>query len=67
ERALQRLDVKAEECLYVGDHPENDVLGSEQVGILGVWKKDSFWGNFKHSRIVDDLLEVLSFLEVEIK
>ncbi|UNP75940.1 HAD family hydrolase [Bacillus nitratireducens] len=66
ERALQKLNVKAEECLYVGDHPENDVLGSEQVGILGVWKRDSFWGDFEHSRVVDDLLEVLSFLEAEI-
>ena len=53
--------MKAEECLYVGDHPENDVLGSEQVGILGVWKRDSFWSDFEHSRVVDDLLEVLSF------
>jgi putative hydrolase of the HAD superfamily len=43
------------------------VLGSEQVGILGVWKRDSFWGDFEHSRVVDDLLEVLSFLEVEKK
>lgn len=59
--------MKAEECLYVGDHPENDVLGSEQVGILGVWKRDSFWDDFEHSRVVDDLLEVLSFLEVETK
>ncbi|MFK4427341.1 MULTISPECIES: HAD family hydrolase [Bacillus] len=67
ERALQKLNVKAEECLYVGDHPENDVLGSEQVGILGVWKRDLFWGDFEHPRVVDDLLEVLSFLEVEIK
>ncbi|ABK87557.1 TPA: HAD family hydrolase [Bacillus cereus] len=67
ERALKKLDVKAEECLYVGDHPENDVLGSEQVGILGVWKRDSFRGDFEHSRVVDDLLEVLSFLEVETK
>ena len=67
ERALKKLDVKAAECLYVGDHPENDVLGSEQVGILGVWKRDSFWGDFEHSRVVDDLLEVLSFLEVEMK
>ena len=24
------------------NHPENDVLGSEQVGILGVWKKIRF-------------------------
>ncbi|WP_166703445.1 HAD family hydrolase [Bacillus albus] len=67
ERALKKLDVKATECLYVGDHPENDVLGSERVGILGVWKRDSFWGDFEHSRVVDDLLEVLSFLEVETK
>ncbi|MCC2327641.1 MULTISPECIES: HAD family hydrolase [Bacillus cereus group] len=67
ERALKKLDVKSIECLYVGDHPENDVLGSEQVGILGVWKRDSFWGDFEHSRMVNDLLEVLSFLEVEMK
>ncbi|CAM4161691.1 MULTISPECIES: HAD family hydrolase [Bacillus cereus group] len=67
ERALQKLDVKASECLYVGDHPENDVLGSERIGILGVWKRDSFWDDFEHPRIVNDLLEVLSFLEVETK
>ncbi|MBL3819108.1 HAD-IA family hydrolase [Bacillus sp. BSL6] len=67
ERALKKLDVKATECLYVGDHPENDVLGSEQVGIIGVWKRDSFWGDFEHPRIVNDLLEVLSFLDVAIQ
>ncbi|MCU5380762.1 HAD family hydrolase [Bacillus cereus] len=67
ERALQKLDVKATKCLYVGDHPENDVLGSERVGILGVWKRASFWDDFEHPRVVNDLLEVLSFLEVEMK
>ncbi|EJQ50248.1 HAD hydrolase, family IA [Bacillus cereus BAG5X1-1] len=67
KRALHKLNIKAEECLYVGDHPENDVLGSEQVGILGVWKRDLFWGDFEHSRVVDDLLEVLSFLELKVK
>jgi putative hydrolase of the HAD superfamily len=65
ERALQNLNVKAEECIYVGDHPENDVLGAKNVGIRGVWKRDLFWVDFEHSRVVDDLLEVLSFLEVE--
>ncbi|HDR7959256.1 HAD family hydrolase [Bacillus wiedmannii] len=67
ERALQKLDVKAAECLYVGDHPENDVLGSERVGILGVWKRDLFWGDFEHPRTVNALLEVLSFVEVKMK
>ncbi|SIR52816.1 putative hydrolase of the HAD superfamily [Bacillus cereus] len=67
ELALQKLDVKAAECLYVGDHPENDVLGSERVGILGVWKRDLFLGDFEHPRTVNDLLEVLSFVEIELK
>ncbi|WP_144612148.1 HAD family hydrolase [Bacillus cereus] len=67
ERALHKLDVKATECLYVGDHPENDVLASERVGILGVWKRDSFLDGFEHPRVVNDLLEVLSFLEVKMK
>ncbi|PHA61412.1 HAD family hydrolase [Bacillus wiedmannii] len=67
ERALQKLDVKAAECLYVGDHPENDVLGSERVGILGVWKRDLFLGDFEHPRTVNALLEVLSFVEVKMK
>ncbi len=67
ERALQKLDVKAAECLYVGDDPENDVLGSERVGILGVWKRDLFWSDFEHPRVVNDLLEVLSFVEIELK
>lgn len=67
ERALKKLDVRTTECLYVGDHPENDVLSSERVGILGVWKRDSFWGDFEHPRIVKDLLEVLSFLDVDIQ
>ncbi|HDR7667830.1 TPA: HAD family hydrolase [Bacillus wiedmannii] len=67
ELALQKLDVKAAECLYVGDHPENDVLSSERVGILGVWKRDLFLGDFEHPRTVNDLLEVLSFVEIELK
>ncbi|KEK24603.1 HAD family hydrolase [Bacillus gaemokensis] len=65
ERALQRLNVPAEECIYVGDHPKNDVIGAENAGISAVWKKDLFWGNFEHSRVALDLLEVLSFVKLE--
>ncbi|MBC6971346.1 HAD family hydrolase [Bacillus sp. Xin] len=62
ERALQQLNVTAKECIYVGDHPENDVIGAENTGITTIWKKDSFWEGFEHSRVARDLLEVLSFL-----
>lgn len=62
ERALQQLNVTAKECIYVGDHPEKDVIGAENAGITAIWKKDSFWEGFEHSRVARDLLEVLSFL-----
>ncbi|MBY0599930.1 HAD family hydrolase [Bacillus bingmayongensis] len=65
ERALQRLNVKPNECIYVGDHPENDVIGAENAGITAVWKKNSFWGDFEHSHVARDLLEVLSFVKLE--
>ncbi|PDY44164.1 HAD family hydrolase [Bacillus pseudomycoides] len=64
ERALKQLNVQSEECIYVGDHPENDVTGAENAGIPAVWKKDSFWGEFEHSRVVENLLEVLSFVKL---
>lgn len=64
ERALRQLNVKPEECIYVGDHPENDVIGAENAGIAAVWKKDSFWEGFEHSRVAHDLLEVLSFIKI---
>ncbi|WIY60764.1 HAD family hydrolase [Bacillus arachidis] len=62
ERALKQLNVQAEECIYVGDHPENDVMGAEKAGMTAVWKKDSFWKDFEHSHAVRDLLEILSFV-----
>ncbi|MEY8348939.1 HAD family hydrolase [Bacillus cereus] len=64
ERALRQLNVKPEECIYVGDHPENDVIGAENAGIAAVWKKDSFWEGFEHPRVARDLLEVLSFIKI---
>lgn len=33
----KRLNMKPEEIIYVGDHPENDVDGSRGVGFIPVW------------------------------
>lgn len=63
-RVLKRLDVKAEETVYVGDHPENDVLGARNAGMHAIWKKDVFWGqNFTDEHAVDDLKELLSSID----
>jgi putative hydrolase of the HAD superfamily len=37
--ALKHLDLKAEDCIYIGDHPVNDVDGAHQAGMKTIWMK----------------------------
>jgi len=62
-RALKALDVSAEESVYIGDHPGNDVLGARGAGVHAVWKKDAFFdGNFTDSYVIEDLKELLNVI-----
>jgi HAD superfamily hydrolase (TIGR01549 family) len=35
--AMQHAGVSANECIHVGDHPEQDVLAAQQLGFKTVW------------------------------
>lgn len=62
-RALEKLGVTPEESLYVGDHPENDVIGAQNVGMNAVWKKDSFWSDpYTIEQSIDNLEELLDLV-----
>ena len=37
--ALERLQLSAEECVYIGDHPVNDIEGASKVGMKTIWIK----------------------------
>ena len=37
EMALSELNVRAEEAVFVGDHPVNDIQGAADVGMQTVW------------------------------
>jgi putative hydrolase of the HAD superfamily len=58
KRALDQMKVSANESLFVGDHPENDVKASQNIGMKGIWMKDSQQGNFETKYIIDDLAEL---------
>ncbi|QFT89031.1 Pyrimidine 5'-nucleotidase YjjG [Bacillus sp. THAF10] len=58
KRALEKLNVSANESIFVGDHPENDVKAAQKVGMKGIWKKDFQWEDVKADIIVDDLAEL---------
>lgn len=62
-RVLEKLGVTPEESLYVGDHPENDVIGAQNVGMNAVWKKDPFWSDsYTFEQSIDDLEELLNLV-----
>jgi putative hydrolase of the HAD superfamily len=65
KRALHQLNVSAHQSIFVGDHPENDVKAAQNVGMKGVWKKDPQWDSIEADYIVDDLAELLLFLNKE--
>lgn len=43
QRSMQRLDLKPQEAIFVGDHPINDVHASIDAGMNGVWKEDNYF------------------------
>jgi putative hydrolase of the HAD superfamily len=45
ELACESLALPARDCWFVGDHPENDVLGAMRAGMTGVWIRDAETGH----------------------
>lgn len=58
KRALEQLNVSPEQSVFVGDHPENDVKASQNIGMKGIWKKDFQWDDIEADFIVNDLKEL---------
>ncbi len=46
-RACRAVDVKPEEAMYVGDHPENDIAPAKAIGMVAVRHR---WQGGKHAR-----------------
>ena len=63
ERALKKLQVNPNESIFVGDHPENDVIASRNVGMISIWKKDYQWDTFVTELYINDLAELPSTIE----
>lgn len=43
QKALEQLNVAPRQSIFIGDHPENDVKASRNIGMKGIWKKDLQW------------------------
>ena len=59
QRALDRLEVSADEAVFVGDHPLVDIGGAIAAGLRAIWKRDPFWEPPAYAdAVIDDLAEL---------
>ena len=64
QRAMNRLGVSALSSVFVGDHPEADIVGAKGAMMKTIWKRNLSWTEAKEAdEIVDELNEIPSILE----
>ena len=64
QRAMNRLGVSALDSVFVGDHPEADILGAKSAKMRTIWKRNSHWLEAKEAdAIIDELSEIPSIIE----
>lgn len=63
--AAAKLNVEADQCLYIGDHPVNDVQGAKNAGMHALWMQGfhSELGEIEHKiQNLSQLIEHLNYL-----
>lgn len=64
QRAIDRLGVSAINSVFVGDHPEADILGAKSAKMKTIWKRNGSWEEATAAdAIVDELNEIPLLLE----
>lgn len=64
QRAIDRLGVSATDSIFVGDHPEADIIGAKGANMKTIWKRNLSWVEANAAdAIVDELNEIPSLLE----
>ena len=63
QKALEKLGVSADEAVYIGDHPENDIRAAKAVGMKTIWKKDLQWKFSAADKEITDLNEITEWIE----
>lgn len=58
-RAVRQLGVTARRSVFIGDHPEADILGATNAGMRAIWKRSLNWEEAKGAdAIINELNEI---------
>jgi putative hydrolase of the HAD superfamily len=59
QRTMDRLGVSASDSVFVGDHPEADIVGAKSAMMKTIWKRNSSWTEAKEAdATIDELSEI---------
>ncbi len=59
QRAMNRLGVSAIDSVFVGDHPEADIIGAKSAMMKTIWKRNLSWAEAPEAdAIIDELNEI---------
>ncbi len=64
-RALARCAVDVRAALFVGDHPEADIEGARNAGLMAVWKSVPYWRVDSGVPAVTRLSDLLPLVDAE--
>lgn len=62
ERAANTLNVKLQECIFVGDSLKNDYEASKSVGMNSIYKIDKDNKNYTTKTVIRDLSEIIQLI-----
>jgi putative hydrolase of the HAD superfamily len=63
QRALDQMKVLANESVFVGDHPINDIQAARNIGMKTIWKKDVAYESVEADFVIEDLREIPGIIE----
>jgi putative hydrolase of the HAD superfamily len=63
-RAITRLGGTAKNSVFIGDHPEADILGAKNANLRTIWKRNPFWQEAVGAdATIDELMEIPDILK----
>ncbi len=63
ERCLKDLSVLTSQGVFVGDHPENDIMAAKRVGLQTIWVKSGCYQPPEADASIETMSELLRTLE----
>ncbi len=63
ERCLKDLSVLTSQGVFVGDHPENDIMAAKRIGLKTIWMKSAYYQPPKADANIESVSELVKTLE----